>query len=279
MKTTPEQFRTASNKTVTLLGMSGVGKTTLASVLPTSSWFHYSGDYRIGTKYLDEPILDLVKQHAMHDDFLRGLLLSDSIYIRNNITIDHLQPISSFLGKIGNPDLGGLPVDEFKRRQGLFRAAEVNAMQDVGEFITKIRKIYGYPHFLNDAGGSICSLGKEECWEALSNQTVVLYLRADEDLEHTLIERSQRRPKPLFYEEAFLDQHLAEFIELNSLKSAEEIVPNEFVQWIFPKLISHRRPQYERLAEQYGHAVDAAEILSLRDEQDFIDLVCDAAAS
>ena len=65
MKFTVEEFRNWKSKRVTLLGMSGVGKTYLANKLPKTSWFHYSGDYRIGTQYLEEPILDNVKQQAM----------------------------------------------------------------------------------------------------------------------------------------------------------------------------------------------------------------------
>jgi hypothetical protein len=48
---------------------------------PIEKWFHYSGDYRIGTKDLGEPILDNIKQQAMEVPFLKDLLLSDSIYI------------------------------------------------------------------------------------------------------------------------------------------------------------------------------------------------------
>ncbi len=134
--------------------MSGVGKTTLAYKLPSSKWFHYSGDYRIGTKYLGEPILDNIKRQAMQVGFLRELLRNDSIYIASNITVHNLQPVSTFLGKIGRPDLGGLPVAEFKRRQRLHREAEIGAMRDVAEFIDKAQEIYGYDHFINDAGGS-----------------------------------------------------------------------------------------------------------------------------
>ena len=40
------------------MGTSGVGKTTLATMLAAAGWFHYSGDYRIATRYLNEPISD-----------------------------------------------------------------------------------------------------------------------------------------------------------------------------------------------------------------------------
>ena len=145
MRMTKSEFMRWPHKAVTLLGMSGVGKTRLASALPQSDWFHYSGDYRIGTKYLAEPILDNIKRQAMQIGFLRDLLRSDSIYIASNVTVDNLAPVATFLGKIGRPDLGGLPLEEFKKRQRLHHEAEIGAMRDVADFIEKAQTIYGYP--------------------------------------------------------------------------------------------------------------------------------------
>lgn len=277
MKKTCAEFKHWPNKAVTLLGMSGVGKTALGRILPNDKWFHYSGDYRIGTRYLDEPIHDFIKSKAMQMAFFRDLFCRDLIYIRNNITVENLRIISMFLGKIGDPARGGLSVDEFKRRQRLFREAEVQAMRDVDAFIDKARRIYGYPNFLNDAGGSICELGDAECWDLLSRNTVVLYLQADDDMEHTLIARARAHPKPLYYDEEFLSEHLAAFLSERKLESPERIDPDEFVQWVFPKLILHRKPLYQRIAARYGHTINARRIPELRDETDFIELVCDAA--
>ncbi len=65
MRMAREEFLSWDHRAVSLLGMSGVGKTTLANKLPKARWFHYSGDYRIGTKYLQEPIMDNIKKKAM----------------------------------------------------------------------------------------------------------------------------------------------------------------------------------------------------------------------
>ncbi|MDH3314469.1 MAG: ATPase [Gammaproteobacteria bacterium] len=279
MRLSHEKFMRLEYKDVTLLGMSGVGKTTLANKLPKQKWFHYSGDYRIGTKYLEEPILDNIKKQAMKVDFLRDLLRSDSIYICSNISVNNLDPISSFLGKIGNPDLGGLSVAEFKQRQRLHHDAEVGAMKDVESFIRKAKEIYGYAHFINDAGGSVCELDDPGALETLVKHTLIIYIRADEDMEQQLIQRQIDNPKPLYYQEAFLDEKLSEYLKSKGAKSVEEIDPDKFVQWTFPKLVAHRRPLYEDIAARYGYTIDAREIGNVRNESDFLLLIRDTLKS
>ena len=276
MRLTAEQFLAWPRRAVTLLGMSGVGKTTLAYKLPQSTWFHYSGDYRIGTKYLEEPILDNIKRQAMQVDFLRDLLRSDSIYIASNITVHNLNPISTFLGKVGARDRGGLPLDEFKRRQRLHGQAEIAAMKDVADFIVKAKEIYGYNHFLNDAGGSLCELDDPDMLRVLADHTLVLYLRAGDDMEKELIRRAAANPKPLYYREDFLDRELAAYLEETGQRTADDIDPDKFVRWIFPRLVQHRRPRYAALADRLGYAVEARDIEGLRDEQDFLQLVVGA---
>ncbi len=270
-----EEFFYWNSKRITLLGMSGVGKTTLAGKLPKDNWFHFSGDYRIGTKYLEEPILDNIKRQAMDVPFLRELLLTDSIYICSNITVDNLAPLSSFLGKIGDPAAGGLPLAEFKRRQELHRKAEIAAMRDVPEFIQKAQDIYGYQHFVNDAGGSICELGCPSVIELLAEHTLILYIKTSPELEHTLIQRATANPKPLYYPEAFLDEKLAAFLRFKGY-DADTMPPDEFVTWVFPELFTSRLPRYQSIADEYGYTVDASVAEQVRNEQDFVRIVVDA---
>ncbi|OOC11223.1 MULTISPECIES: hypothetical protein [Thioalkalivibrio] len=274
MRLTPDEYRELDGRRITLLGMSGVGKTRLSNMLRQEDWFHYSGDYRIGTRYLNEPILDNIKSQAMQVPFLRELLRSDSIQIINNITVDNLHPVSSFLGKLGNPELGGLPLTEFKRRQALHHEAEVQAMLDVPDFIHKARTLFGYPHFVNDAGGSVCELDSPGVLETLAEHTIILYIQATDEDERELIERAEANPKPLYYREAFLDQQLAEYMRIEELEYVAQIDPNAFVRWVFSRLFRARLPRYEQIAETWGYTVSTTEVARVRNAADFDELVC-----
>ncbi len=273
MKMSAKEFLTCDKKQITLLGMSGAGKTTLANKLSPKKWFHYSGDYRIGTQYLSEPILDNIKQQAMDTPFLKDLLISDSIYICNNITVDNLMPISSFMGKIGNPDLGGLSLETFKKRQLLHLQAEIAAMNDVPKFIEKSQNIYSYNHFINDAGGSVCELDEPEVLNLLAQHTLIIYIKTSEDQEQLLFERAQQDPKPLYYRADFLDENLKAFMDEFHYRCTEQIPPNEFVSWVFPKLFHARLPRYQAIADQYGYTVDASAVAQVKNEDEFIKLI------
>jgi shikimate kinase len=276
MKLTLQEFKNQKSKAITLLGMSGVGKTQLANKLPSSEWFHYSGDYRIGTKYLAEPIMDNIKVQAMQVGFLKELLRSDSIYIASNITVNNLEPVATFLGKIGNPRKGGITLEEFRKRQALHKDAEINAMRDVAEFMAKAKDIYGYSNFINDAGGSLCELNDEKTYELLSEQTIIIYLKANAELKQTLTERAMRHPKPMYYAPEFLDQQIEMYLAEKNLKGIEDIDPDDFSSWIFPKLIEHRDPKYQRIADQYGYTLNAEDVAKVKSEAEFLDLLSSA---
>lgn len=274
MRLSVEQYRNWEHKKITLLGMSGVGKTYISSMLREHDWFHYSGDYRIGTRYLDEDIMDLIKEQAMKVPFLRELLRNDWIYIRNNIRVNDLGPVLSFVGKLGNPELGGVPLDDFMRRQAQYREAEIAAMHDVPEFIRKAQLIYGYSHFVNDAGGSLCELEEPGVFETLAEHTLVLYIKVTtKDEEQKLIDRARSDPKPLYYRPAFLRENLAVYLQEKGLQYAAEMEPDEFTRWVFPRLFHSRIPRYEAIARDYGYTVTSEEVAQVHNEADFNALV------
>ncbi len=278
MKFDIEDFRAWKHKRVTLLGMSGVGKTHLSAMLREHDWYHYSGDYRIGTRYLDESILDLIKGQAMQVPFLSELLRNDWIYIRNNIKVSDLGPVLSYVGKLGNPETGGVPLPDFEHRQAQYREAEIAAMHDVPAFIEKGRKIYGYAHFVNDVGGSLCELDAPEVIDVLVQHTLMLYIKVtDEAEEQKLIARAQSDPKPLYYRPEFLREQLAVYLDEQGLEFAAEMDPDDFTRWVFPRLFHSRVPRYEAIA-RHGYTVTSHEVARVRDQQDFLALLESAIA-
>ncbi|MFT5505304.1 MAG: hypothetical protein ACI845_003837 [Gammaproteobacteria bacterium] len=274
LKFNVEAFRAWENKNITLLGMSGVGKSFLSNVLRGDNWFHYSGDYRIGTRYLDEKILDMVKEEAMKLPFLRDMLTRDWIYFRNNIRISDLGPVLSFVGKLGNPELGGVPLDEFIKRQAIYRQAEIDAMYDVPEFFEKSSRIYGYKNFINDVGGSLCDLGEPGVVESLTNCSLILYIQVTNQAhEDILLQRAQSDPKPLYYRPEFLENSLDEYFAETGLQYAAEIDPDSFARWVFPRLYKSRVPRYEAISKPHGYTVTADEVAQVKNERDFLTLI------
>ena len=248
---------------VTLLGMSGAGKTVLSTSLRrTGGWYHFSADYRIGTRYLIEHILDNIKFKIMQmdDPFVANLLRSDSIYISHNITVDNLDTVSTYLGMYGDPALGGLDKQTFLARQDDYRRAEVRSMLDVPRFIDKAWQIYGCKDFVNDASGSLCEIvelddATDPVVAALSANSLILYIEADPDYEVKLKERARTHPKPLFYNPRFIAPHLA-----GKPDSGAGVAPYEFARPLFPELLEFRKPRYARIAARHGFTVHSRDL-------------------
>ena len=273
-----KDFRDWPHKAVTIFGMSGVGKTTLARLLQDSSWFHYSVDYRIGTRYMGEYIVDNFKREAMKVPFLRDLLRSDSIHINSNITFENLSPLSTYLGKPGNPDKGGIPFAEYKSRQFQHHGAEVRALLDVPGFIAKARDIYQYENFVCDSGGSLCEVVNPEdphdqVLKTLSENTLLLYIEGTPEHTRMLVERFRKHPKPMYYQAAFLEAKWAEYKALNAITHDDDVDPDGFAVWGFEQLLHHRIPLYRAIAANFGYTVRMRDIPDIDTEPKFIDLV------
>lgn len=263
---------------VTFFGMSGVGKTTLAGLLQKHDWFQYSVDYRIGTRYMGEHIVDNFKREAMKVPFLRQLLRSDSIYIRSNISFENLSPLSTYLGKPGNQAQGGIPFDEYRRRQAQHRQAEIRALLDVPEFINRAKDIYGYAHFVCDSGGSLCEVvdpadDNDGVLRCLAEHTILVYIRGTASHTRMLLERFRNHPKPMYYNPAFLDAKWAEYKALRGVTDDRTVDPDDFAVWGFEQLLAHRIPLYEAIAERFGYVIDMEDVPGVKSEGDLLDLL------
>jgi hypothetical protein len=253
--------------------MSGVGKTHLAKLIgENGDWYHFSGDYHIGATYLKDEIINNIAKKMKQDPWLQNLLDNQSISVNSQVTFDNLEPISAFLGKVGNPEEGGLAIDEFIRRQELFLEAEIKAMYDVPSFIKQSQQS-GYNNFINDAGGSLCELGDEKLYQLLAKNTLIIYIKANKEAKRVLIERSKKQPKPVYYHPDFFESALSSYLEKNSLDYVAQICPDAFVRWVFPKLIEDRLEKYQALADQYGYTIKSDDLYQCHSADDVINLI------
>ena len=279
---TGQDWLDAPEKRVMLFGMSGLGKTHVASMLRASgTWFHYSVDYRIGTRYMGELIADDFKRHAMQVPLLRELLLTDSVRIESNITFDNLAPLSTYLGKPGDPARGGLEFDDYMRRQNQHRAAEIAAMLDSAHFVERAQAIYGYPHFVCDTSGSICEVvdpddPADPVMTALSGLLLPVWIEGSAAHTAELVRRFDRAPKPMYYQPQFLERAWIAYRVEKGLE-ADQVNPDDFIRWTYARALAHRQPRYEAMARR-GVTILAEEVAQIRTPDDFTDLIATAIA-
>ncbi|MEM8775013.1 MAG: ATPase [Pseudomonadota bacterium] len=275
-----DEWLKAPRKRVLLYGMSGLGKTHISTMLrEAGDWFHYSIDYRIGTRYMGEFIADNAKAHAMQVPFLRDLLMSDSIYLGSNITFSNLAPVSTYLGKPGDPEHGGLPIDEYRRRQEEFRQAEIRALADTAYFIERAERLYDYTHFVCDTGGSICEWvdgddPDDPILKELSKHCLLVRIKGDEAHKQELIRRFDKMPKPMCYQPEFLNECWKKYLNENNI-SDDKVEPDDFIRWTYSRALEHRAPRYEAMAK-WGITVTAEDVASVEGAHGFEMLIANA---
>jgi hypothetical protein len=91
-----------------------------------------------------------------------------------------------------------------------------------------------------------------------------------------MIQRAIDHPKPMYYNERFLDTQLEIYLAETGLAGPEDIVPDDFVRWIFPRQLEHRKPLYQSIADDHGYTIDARATENTENEDDFLALIAAA---
>ncbi|MEI6797622.1 MAG: ATPase [Pseudomonadota bacterium] len=276
---TAQDYAQAPHKQVLLFGMSGLGKTYLSNLMRGAGWFHYSVDYRIGTRYMNEFIADNFKREAMKVPLLRELLMTDSVFIASNITFENLAPLSTYLGKPGDPAKGGLALGEYQRRQAQHAKAEVAAMLDTTRFIARAQDIYGYANFICDTSGSICEVvdgsdANDPVLREISANLLLVWIKGSEAHRDELCRRFDRAPKPMYYRPDFLMQVWGEYLAQEG-KGPDQVDPDAFLRFGYARLLESRQPRYAAMA-RWGVTVTAEEVAAIASPADFDALIARA---
>ena len=228
---------------VTLMGMSGVGKTHWAWEFEKAGWHHYNCDYLIGVLLKDE----LEKAGC------------------GQVSLSNLDPLSDFIGQVGKGKLG---LEEFKRRQTLYIEAEARVLRELRGVIAASGQ-----RVVNDATGSLCEIEDAGVIEQLAEDTVFVYIKAGPEHEAALVEQAQREPKPLYFPPALFDRWLAEYMEQKKVSRVEEMDANDFSAWVFPKLFRSRLPKYEALAAKHGVVIAADDARAMTSTDEFLNAI------
>ena len=248
MKLTATEFLNLPNKFITLLGMSGAGKTHISCQLEAWGWRSYSCDYVIGDEYLK--------------DEMSGV---------GPVTADDICALSDYLGKLGDINRGGFGLDLFKERQKAYYEAEIAALYAMERAIDDVNG-----DFIHDSTGSLCEVEDEAIMQKIGEQTLFVYLKTDKQEEDVVLQRARDYPKPLFFPPEFLNNKLEEFLSKFNVQSVDTMVPDDFSRWVFPLLFEARKPKYQKLADLYGVTINASEFKNLKSSDEFIDIIAKA---
>ena len=273
-----QEFLTQKNKVISLIGLSGVGKTTIARKLPADNWFHYSADYRIWTHYLSDELNDYLKTLAMSHPILRDMLMKDAISVEHRVHFDNLLATSLYMGMLGNPKLHGSTEADFRARMQNYSIGEIRAMLDIPKFIERARNMYNYDNFLVDASGSVCEIvdpsdATDPVIETLAKTSIIIYIEATQQHREELLKRAASDPKPIYYRPDFLDVQIPKLLQKFDVKNVDQIDPVTVGQYMYPELLAHRIPRYEQITENFGYKIPMTELSRVNNEREFLSLI------
>ena len=240
-------------KRIALLGMSGLGKTFISrNLFKNDNWSHYSVDYEIGTLLFKDE----------HQNLLEGF------------DIDNLTNLSNFLGKPGSSSKGGIPFSEYVSRQQLHRDAETEATLKACSLVEKSPDL---SHLVCDTSGSICELvnpsDKDDILlTSLSRNFLIICLEAPEFIYQVLIDRFLARPKPMYYEENFLNS-LWQTFKTGSSETDDKINPDDFMIFGFKALIERRKAIYDMIAKNWGIRLNFEHLRNVKTEADLMGVI------
>ena len=237
-------------KRFALLGMSGLGKTFISRTLvKQDDWLHYSVDYEIGK----------ILFKNTHRNLLDGF------------EVGNLTNLSNFLGKPGSQSMGGISFSEYLTRQQLHRDAEIKATLNASSLVERSPEL---SHFVCDTSGSICELvnpsdENDTILKSLSKNFLIICLEAPDSMHQVLIERFLAKPKPMYFQEDFLNSLWQNFRN-DASNINDQINPDDFMIYGFKALIKRRKAIFDTISKNWGISLNVERLREVKTAADLI---------
>ncbi len=231
---------------IVLIGMSGVGKTTNAK------------------KYGEKTTWNEARRKMRESGVFLYISADNEIFFRlkdkgelSNTELASKEPVDLLAEYVGKFE-GEQTSEKFFRRQKLYSDAEEEDLRALPRLLRSACE--EHPRFscpiLYDTTGSFCEVlksKKDPLYQEIREHACIVYLACSEQEERILLQRQMERPKPMVYDRSCFDGWLEEYREQGSVEQGsieqKEVVPDDFLRFVFPKAIEYRRARYEDLAD------------------------------
>ena len=106
----------------------------------------------------------------------------------------------------------------------------------------------------------------------MAEDTLIILIKGSRKHKEQLIKRFKKDPKPIYYNEDFLNKKWSNFKDEFKVSNSN-VDPDKFILYCFEELLDYRTPIYNSIAKNWGITIDADDISKVKNENDFIDLV------
>ena len=251
----PEVEALIASPTDTLVvGMSGIGKSWLTSRMSSKGqWRRIIIDAEIQSRYLEAELKATFQSEIAACPMLARMVSMGAMTLDLERYAESLVPLTAWLGMPGNPERGGIAFKEHKRRQRAHYKAERRALEDLLSMEHDPEK-----PLLVDTSGSFCEVLSvaDPLFSRLVARFRIVSIRESDALVEILISRFQECPKPIFYPHEVLECFWQAFLAETGT-SEHGVVPTDFAQWAYERLVDLRRAKYAKIADATGIAIDA----------------------
>jgi hypothetical protein len=262
LETSKKAFLARTTSCFALIGPSGALKTELASRLALGR-SEIAVSTLIWQDDLHVTLSNFLRERMERDPAIQHWLATGSFRFQSRPTTS-LAMAADFMGWLGRPDLGALPMDVFRQRQATYRTAVRATMGGLSSVIAEQRK----PHPVITTTSSLCDVIK---WDNPEDDKVLKWLQANcfainvtptEEQWEAIRREGYAHDRPDYYPDAFLDEHVPKVLAELGATDVCECHPDEIMGLLYERLVAQRPERNLELVRKIGGVTVPAAVLA-----------------